>query len=47
MNPETASRPALELPCGVLHLTVQRVPAWLVGLITTAGGAAATWWTTH
>lgn len=39
--------PALELRCGGLHVTVQRVPAWLVGLLTTAGGAAATWWTTR
>ncbi|MFJ5811732.1 hypothetical protein [Streptomyces sp. NPDC093093] len=43
----TEPLPALELRCGGLHLTIQRVPGWLIGLITTAGGAAATWWTTH
>ncbi|WP_158072127.1 hypothetical protein [Streptomyces sp. CB01580] len=40
-------RPQFELRCGGLHITLQRVPAWLVGLITTASGAAATWWTTR
>ncbi len=38
-------QPQLELRCGGLHVTVQRVPAWLIGLITTAAGAAGTWWT--
>lgn len=37
-------RPALELRFGGLHLTVQRVPGWLVALITTVGGAAGAWW---
>lgn len=48
MSPGTnrAPLPALELRCGGLHLTIQRIPGWLIGLITTAG-AAATWWTTH
>ncbi|MDT9691705.1 hypothetical protein Q5762_25850 [Streptomyces sp. P9(2023)] len=36
--------PHFELRCGGLHLTVQRIPGWLVVLITTAGGAAGTWW---
>ncbi len=40
----TAPPPVLELRCGGLHLTVQRVPGWLVALITTAAGAAGTWW---
>ncbi|SEB63874.1 hypothetical protein SAMN05216483_0085 [Streptomyces sp. 2131.1] len=38
------TRPALELRMGGLHLTVQHFPGWLVGLITTATGAAGTWW---
>lgn len=37
-------RPVLELRCGGLHLTIQRVPAWFVTLVTTATGAAAAWW---
>ncbi|MGW0547423.1 hypothetical protein [Streptomyces altiplanensis] len=36
--------PHFELRCGGLHLTVQRIPGWLVALITTAGGVAGTWW---
>lgn len=36
--------PALELRCGGLHLTIQRVPTWLVSLVTTAGGVGAAWW---
>ncbi|WP_158506252.1 MULTISPECIES: hypothetical protein [Streptomyces] len=41
---EHTIRPALELRIGGLHLTVQRIPPLLVALITTAGGAAGTWW---
>lgn len=44
-GPKSTIRPALELRVGGLHLTVQRVPPWLVALVTTAGGAALTWWT--
>ncbi|MEV0440897.1 hypothetical protein AB0I84_36630 [Streptomyces spectabilis] len=36
--------PLLELRCGGLHLTIQRIPGWLVAVVTTAGGAAGTWW---
>ncbi|WP_327351002.1 hypothetical protein [Streptomyces sp. NBC_01304] len=39
--------PAVELRCGGLHLTVQRVPVWLISLITTAAGAGAAWWTSR
>ncbi|MFH8485064.1 hypothetical protein [Streptomyces longisporoflavus] len=39
--------PAVELRCGGLHLTVQRVPVWFVSLITTAAGAGAAWWTSN
>ncbi|MFF2043307.1 hypothetical protein ACFVVX_23085 [Kitasatospora sp. NPDC058170] len=38
-------RPQFELRCGGLHLTIQRVPVWLVALVTTAAGTGATWWT--
>lgn len=36
--------PALEIRCGGLHLTIQRVPVWLVSLVATAAGTVATWW---
>lgn len=36
--------PPFELRCGGLHLTVQRVPVWLVSLITAAGSIGAAWW---
>jgi hypothetical protein len=45
MDTKTANRPAFELRLGGLHLTVQRIPGWLVALVTAAGGAAGTWWT--
>ncbi|MFC8290828.1 hypothetical protein ACFUJ0_28085 [Streptomyces sp. NPDC057242] len=45
MDTRSATRPMLELRLGGLHLTVQRIPGWLVALVTTAGGAAGTWWT--
>ncbi|NVK76854.1 hypothetical protein [Streptomyces morookaense] len=43
----TKQRPQFELRWGGLHLTIQRVPAWLVTLLTTAAGtgAGAAWWT--
>ncbi|MFF5633683.1 hypothetical protein [Streptomyces sp. NPDC012825] len=37
-------RPQFELRFGGLHVTVQRVPGWLVVLFTTASGVAGTWW---
>jgi hypothetical protein len=39
--------PALELRCGGVHLTIQRVPPWLVSLVTAAGGVGAAWWAHH
>ncbi|MGW2630598.1 hypothetical protein ACWC2K_14875 [Streptomyces chattanoogensis] len=39
--------PQFELRWGGLHLTIQRVPAWLVGLVTTAVGTGAAWWTSR
>ncbi|MFI9120589.1 hypothetical protein ACIGW0_14500 [Streptomyces bikiniensis] len=44
MNAKADTRPAFELRVGGMHLTVQRVPGWLVALFTTASGAAGTWW---
>lgn len=41
-NPET--RPAFELRLGGMSLTVQRIPGWLVALVTTVGGVAGGWW---
>ncbi|WKK24974.1 hypothetical protein QZH56_04960 [Streptomyces olivoreticuli] len=40
-------RPQLEVRCGGLHLTIQRIPVWLVTLMTTATGAGAAWWTSR
>jgi hypothetical protein len=37
-------RLAFELRCGGLHLTIQRVPAWLVSLVTAAGSIGGAWW---
>ncbi|CAM5650139.1 hypothetical protein STANM337S_06557 [Streptomyces tanashiensis] len=42
---ESSTQPLIELRMGGVHLTVQRVPGWLIGLITTLGGAGLTWWT--
>ncbi|MFJ3186941.1 hypothetical protein [Streptomyces halstedii] len=39
--------PQFELRWGGVHVTVQRVPAWLITLMTTAGSAAAAWWAGH
>ncbi|MEI5103961.1 hypothetical protein RB200_42660 [Streptomyces sp. PmtG] len=44
MSTKTHQHPAFELRCGGLRLTLQRVPMWLVSLITTAGGIGAAWW---
>ncbi|MEU8617046.1 hypothetical protein [Streptomyces sp. NPDC048623] len=41
---ENAKPPQVEVRWGGFHLTVQRIPGWLVALVTTAGGAAGTWW---
>lgn len=38
--------PALEIRCGGLHLTVQRVPGWLVAALTTATGSGIAAWVT-
>ena len=43
--PSRSEPPQLEVRVGGLHLTVQRVPGWLLGLLATVGGAALTWWT--
>ncbi|MFD9073658.1 hypothetical protein [Streptomyces lasiicapitis] len=44
VTPQQLRAPAFELRCGGMHLTIQRVPVWLVSLITTAGSVGATWW---
>ncbi|ROQ33935.1 hypothetical protein EDD98_2968 [Streptomyces sp. PanSC19] len=43
MTTKTKGRPVFELRAGSVHLTVQRIPGWLVALIATASGAAGTW----
>ncbi|MFD9415024.1 hypothetical protein ACFWC9_09915 [Streptomyces goshikiensis] len=39
----TPNTPALDIRSGGLRITVQRVPAWLVGLLTTGAGVVGTW----
>ncbi|WP_160159752.1 hypothetical protein [Streptomyces sp. WAC05374] len=44
MTPSSKNPPGFELRLGGLHVKLQRVPGWLVALVTTAGWAAGTWW---
>ncbi|MEU9108919.1 hypothetical protein AB0D54_32255 [Streptomyces xanthophaeus] len=44
---DNKQRPYFELRCGGLHLTVQRVPVWLITLLSTATGAGAAWWSSR
>ncbi|MEU7576179.1 hypothetical protein AB0B50_01035 [Streptomyces sp. NPDC041068] len=47
-NPPTSpAQPFLELRLGGLHLIVQRIPTWLVTLVTTASGTGIAWWTSR
>ncbi|MEE1749409.1 MULTISPECIES: hypothetical protein [unclassified Streptomyces] len=39
--------PYFELRLGPLHVTVQRIPAWLITLTTTAIGSGTAWWTSR
>lgn len=43
----TSSAPQFELRCGGMHLTIQRIPVWLLTLVTTAAGTGAAWWTSR
>ncbi|WEB39298.1 hypothetical protein MOV08_08415 [Streptomyces yunnanensis] len=43
-NPQA---PAFELRCGGLHVTIQRIPAWLITLATVTIGSGAAWWTSR
>ncbi|MEU8666824.1 hypothetical protein OG333_31675 [Streptomyces anulatus] len=44
--PSTPTRPAFELRMGEVHLTVQRIPGWLVTAFATAvGSVLAAWFT--
>ncbi|MFF2778850.1 hypothetical protein ACFVU3_28575 [Streptomyces sp. NPDC058052] len=45
MSESGKQQPFLELRIGGVHLTIQRVPGWVIGLVTTILGAALTWWT--
>lgn len=48
MPRSTDPRPAFELRCGGLHLTIQRVPGWLVAtLATVVGSGVAAWFTSR
>lgn len=46
MPHETKPNPAFELRCGGLHLTIQRVPGWLVAALATAAGSGLAAWLT-
>lgn len=37
---------ALELRCGGLYLTIQRIPGWLVAALSTATGSGLAAWVT-
>ncbi|GGY61905.1 hypothetical protein [Streptomyces omiyaensis] len=37
-------QPFLELRIGGVHLIIQRVPGWLIGLVATLLGGVLTWW---
>lgn len=41
------NRPQFELRCGGLHLTIQRIPAWLVTLVAAVAGTGTAWWTSR
>ncbi|MBR8640184.1 hypothetical protein KEF29_14930 [Streptomyces tuirus] len=42
--PQPQKEPSLDLRCGGVRLTIQRVPAWLVTAVTTAVGSGLAWW---
>lgn len=44
--PSTPTRPAFELRVGEVHLTVQRIPGWLVTALVTAVGIVLDAWFT-
>lgn len=46
-NMDSKQRPYFEVRCGGLHLTVQRVPMWLITLMSAATGTGAAWWTSR
>lgn len=45
MTRQPSSRPAVELRIGGLHLTIQRIPGWLLTTATASGGLVAAWFT--
>ncbi|OEJ22558.1 hypothetical protein BGK67_34140 [Streptomyces subrutilus] len=44
---DNKQRPYFEFRCGGLHLTVQRVPVWLITLLSAATGTGAAWWSSR
>lgn len=46
MTTKKPPHPAVELRCGGLRLTIQRVPGWLVAALSTATGSGLTAWLT-
>ncbi|MCX4732357.1 hypothetical protein [Streptomyces sp. NBC_01363] len=48
MTPKTERSPAIELRIGGAHLTIQRIPGWLVAAFaTTTGSGLAAWFTSR
>ncbi|WP_432068986.1 hypothetical protein [Streptomyces sp. C10-9-1] len=43
---QKTTAPVFELRCGGLHLTIQRVPGWLVAALATAAGSGIAAWLT-
>ncbi|QNP72957.1 hypothetical protein IAG44_28350 [Streptomyces roseirectus] len=43
---DAAKAPAFELRCGGLHLTIQRVPGWLLATLATAASSGLAAWLT-
>ncbi|MGA4839071.1 hypothetical protein [Streptomyces sp. G45] len=39
--------PVVDIRIGGCRLTIQRVPVWLITLVTTATGTGVAWWTRH
>lgn len=47
MNPKPETSHDFELRFRGVHLTIQRIPAWLVTLVTAVGGSGVAWWTSR
>lgn len=41
---QQSTPPQIELRFGGVHVTVRRIPAWLVSLAASSAAAGFTWW---